>query len=56
MLPGFAAGHYYHDEAHIDLLPLARFAGARVIHAEVTVINAERKQITIAGRLARCCN
>ena len=50
MLPGFVAGHYDYDEAHIDLLPLARFAGARVIHAEVTAIHAERKQITIAGR------
>ncbi len=50
MLPGFVAGHYNHDEAHIDLLPLARFAGVRVIHAEVTGLNAERKQITIAGR------
>ncbi len=48
MLPGFVAGDY--DEAHIDLLPPARFAGARVIHAEVTAINAERKQISIAGR------
>jgi selenide,water dikinase len=50
MLPGFVAGHYDYDEAHIDLLPLARFASARVIHAEVTAINAERKQISIAGR------
>ncbi len=50
MLPGFIAGHYDYDAAHIDLLPLARFAGARVIHAEVTAIDAERKQITIAGR------
>ncbi|MDH3630523.1 MAG: selenide, water dikinase SelD [Gammaproteobacteria bacterium] len=50
MLPGFVAGHYDYDAAHIDLLPLARFAGARIIHAEVTAINAERKQITIAGR------
>jgi selenide,water dikinase len=50
MLPGLVAGHYDYDEAHIDLLPLARFVGARVIHAEVTAINAERKQITIAGR------
>ncbi|MBT8434918.1 MAG: selenide, water dikinase SelD, partial [Gammaproteobacteria bacterium] len=50
MLPGFVAGHYDFGEAHIDLLPLARFAGVRVIHAEVTAIDAERKQITITGR------
>ncbi len=50
MLPGFIAGHYTHDEAHIDLLPLARYAGARIVHAEVTGIDADRRQIEINGR------
>ncbi len=31
MLPGLTGGIYQFDEAHIDLLPLAHFAGARVI-------------------------
>lgn len=52
MLPGFIAGHYDYDDAHIDLLPLARFAGARVIHDEVCAIHAEHNQVVIDGRPA----
>ena len=29
MLPGLIAGHYSHDEAHIDLRKLCRFANAQ---------------------------
>ncbi len=50
MLPGYVAGHYRFDEAHIDLLPLARRAGARIIHAEACALNADRRQLTIIGR------
>ncbi len=50
MLPGYVAGHYDFDDAHIDLLPLARRAGARVIHAEACGLDAGRRQLALAGR------
>ena len=34
MLPGYVSGFYSHDEVHIDLRPLARFARCRLIQAE----------------------
>jgi len=50
MLPGYIAGHYQYDEAHIDLRPLAQFAGARIYHAEVSDIDLENNNIICDGR------
>jgi selenide,water dikinase len=44
MLPGLVAGHYQFHEAHIDLGPLARFAGARLIHDEVVRLDLGAKR------------
>jgi selenide,water dikinase len=52
MLPGFVAGHYTYDDAHIDLLPLARFAGARVIHDQVVGLDADLGQVKFTSRPA----
>ena len=50
MLPGYIAGHYHYDQAHIDLRPLAQFAQARIYHAEVTSIDLKNKQIICPDR------
>jgi len=52
MLPGYIAGHYSYDESHIDLLPLARRAGARVIHGAVEAIDADARRVSVRGRPA----
>ena len=50
MLPGYIAGHYDYDEAHIDLRPLAQFAQARIYHAEVNNLDFENNNVICAGR------
>ena len=49
MLPGYVAGHYTYDEAHIDLRPLCQFAGARLYQEEAVGID-------LANKLVRCAN
>ena len=52
MLPGYVAGHYHYDEVHIDLGPLARFAGARLYHGEVDGIDPGERLVHVPGRPA----
>jgi selenide,water dikinase len=40
MLPGLVAGHYRREELEIDLVKLARFAGARLVVGAATRIDA----------------
>src|SRR5262245_30674590 len=50
MLPGLIAGHYSHDEAHIDLRPLAQAAGSRLYHAPATGLDLAGRRVLCAGR------
>lgn len=50
MLPGFVAGHYTRDELDIDLVKLARFAGARLIAGKAIAIDPLSKTITVPDR------
>ena len=45
MLPGLIAGHYRRDELMIDLVRLARFAGARLILDRATGIDRANQRI-----------
>ena len=50
MLPGLIAGHYAREEMLIDLVRLARRAGARLIQDRVTGIDREARLLRLAGR------
>ena len=50
MLPGLVAGHYGRDALMIDLVRLARFAGARLILDRATGIDRDRRLVHLAGR------
>jgi len=52
MLPGLIAGHYRHETTHIDLRRLARFAGATIVHAPVTGVDADTRRIHLPDRPA----
>jgi selenide,water dikinase len=50
MLPGHVAGHYSRQELDIDLVRLARFAGARIIIGAANGIDRENRLVHVPGR------
>lgn len=52
MLPGHVAGHYDRESLDIDLIQLARFAGARIILGAAHHINLARREVLVANRPA----
>lgn len=50
MLPGHIAGHYAREALDIDLVKLARFAGARLVLGAVDAIDPEARRVHVAGR------
>ncbi|MBY6065961.1 selenide, water dikinase SelD [Leisingera aquaemixtae] len=50
MLPGFVAGHYGREELDIDLVRLARFAGARVVLGAAEHIDTRAQLVHVPGR------
>jgi len=49
MLPGHVAGHYARGDLDIDLIRLARFAGARIILDKAHGLDPVAKQVTLEG-------
>ncbi|AZQ67798.1 selenide, water dikinase SelD [Silicimonas algicola] len=50
MLPGFIAGHYARDDLEIDIVRLARFAGARLIFGLASGLDLSAKTVDVVGR------
>ena len=50
MLPGYIAGHYGFDDVHVDLRPLAHFAGCRLYHDEATGLDLANRMVLCRGR------
>jgi selenide,water dikinase len=52
MLPGHVAGHYRRDALDIDLVRLARFAGARFVNGAADLIDPVARRVRVPGRPA----
>jgi selenide,water dikinase len=48
MLPGLVAGHYDFHDAHIDLEPLARYAGARFVQTTARALDPAVRCVMLA--------
>ncbi len=48
MLPGFIAGHYAEADCRIDLRPLAKAAGVRLLLGRVDALLADARQVCLA--------
>ena len=48
MIPGLIAGHYREEDVSIDLVPLARRAGAAVVLSAASRIDSERRLVQLA--------
>ncbi|HLT13108.1 MAG TPA: FAD-dependent oxidoreductase [Marinobacter sp.] len=49
MIPGWIAGHYTIDECRIEVEPVVRAAGGRLILDAVVAVQADQKQLRLAG-------
>ncbi len=52
MLPGHIAGHYDRAALEMDLVRLARFAGARLILSRATGIDRDKRRVMVEGQAA----
>lgn len=52
MLPGYVAGHYSHDDIHIDLTRLCSWAGIRFIESTVVGLKPDEQQVLLQDRPA----
>ena len=50
MLPGYVAGWHEWEDLHIDLGPLCRFAGARLINGEAAGLDLDENRVHCKGR------
>ncbi|MGR3269365.1 selenide, water dikinase SelD [Thalassococcus profundi] len=50
MLPGHVAGHYSREALDIDLVRLARFAGARLVLGAADGIDLAAREVSVPGR------